>query len=77
MLYIGLYKENMTKIHLSETARPRTLIFDKVSHLVDLYQVGLNSTHATNTLSLYSINLSSSQMFHLKQSHQILYKKTY
>ena len=28
MFYIGLYRENVKKIFLSETTRPRALIFD-------------------------------------------------
>ena len=49
MLYMGLSKENMTNIHLCETARPMTLKFDLAQHLVVLYQVGLNSTPVTRT----------------------------
>ena len=41
-LYIGLYRENYEKIFLSETIRPRALIFGMKHHLVDLYQVNLN-----------------------------------
>ena len=39
MFYKGLYRENHEKIFLSETARPRALIFGMKHHLVDLYQV--------------------------------------
>ena len=37
MFYIGVYRENLKKI-LSETTRPRALIFGKQHHLVGLYQ---------------------------------------
>ena len=37
-VYIGLFRENMKKIFLLETIRPRALIFGMRSHLVDLYQ---------------------------------------
>ena len=43
MFYIGLYRENMKKIFLSETIRPRLLIFGIKHHLVDLYQVYSNN----------------------------------
>ena len=39
MFYIGLYREKHGKIILSETIRPRALIFGMYHHLVDLYQV--------------------------------------
>ena len=39
--YIGLYRENMKKIFLLETIRPRALIFGMRYHLVDLYHVCL------------------------------------
>ena len=42
MFYIGLYREQHEKIFLSETTRPRALIFGMYYHLVDLYQVYLN-----------------------------------
>ena len=39
-IYIGLYiGKNIEKIFLSETIRPRALIFGMKHHLVDLYQV--------------------------------------
>ena len=38
----GLYSEKCEKIFLSETTRPRVLIFGMKHHLVDLYQVCLN-----------------------------------
>ena len=34
-LYIGLNRENHEKIFLSETTRPRTMIFGMLHHLVD------------------------------------------
>ena len=37
MYFIGLYRES-TKIFLSETIKPKTLIFDMSHDLVDLYQ---------------------------------------
>ena len=42
MFYIGLYREQHEKIFLSETTRPRALIFGMKYHLVDLYQVCSN-----------------------------------
>ena len=42
MFYIGLYRENMKKIFLCETTRPRALIFVMKHHLVNLYQVCSN-----------------------------------
>ena len=45
MFYIGLYRENVEKIFLSETTRPRALIFGMYHHLVDLYQVCSNNSH--------------------------------
>ena len=43
-VYIGLYiyREKHEKIFLSETIRPRALIFGMLHHLVDLNQVGSN-----------------------------------
>ena len=37
MCYIGLYREQLEKIFLSETTRPRALVFGMEYHLVDLY----------------------------------------
>ena len=49
MFYIGLYRKQHEKIFLSETTRPRALIFGRKHHLVDLYQVCSNySTGAKN-----------------------------
>ena len=42
--YIGLYMEKNEKIFLSETTRPKALVFGMKHHLVDLYQVCLNKT---------------------------------
>ena len=42
MLYIDQYREKHEKIFLSETTRPRALIFGMKHHLVDLYQVCSN-----------------------------------
>ena len=42
MFYIGLYREQHEKIFLSETTKPRALIFGMQHHLVDLYQVCSN-----------------------------------
>ena len=42
MFYIGLYREQHEKIFLSETTRPRALIFGMQYHVVDLYQVCSN-----------------------------------
>ena len=39
MFYIGFYREKHEKIFLSETTRPRALVFGMKHHLVDLYQV--------------------------------------
>ena len=36
MFYIGLYREKHENIFLSETIRPRALIFGMKHHLVDL-----------------------------------------
>ena len=44
MLYIGLYRENHEKIFLSETTRPRALIFGMKHYLVDLQKVCSNYT---------------------------------
>ena len=42
MFYIGLYRENMNKIFLSETTRHIALIFGMYHNLVDFYQVCSN-----------------------------------
>ena len=42
MFYIGLHREQHKKIVLSETTRPRALIFGLKYHLVDLYLVCSN-----------------------------------
>ena len=44
MFYIGFNREKHEKIFLSETTRPRALIFGMKHHLVDLYQVCSNKT---------------------------------
>ena len=44
MLYIDFYMEKHEKIFLSETTRPRALIFGMKHHLVDFYQVCSNYT---------------------------------
>ena len=44
MFHIGLYGDNVEKTSLSETTRPRALIFGLSHHLVDLYQVCSNNT---------------------------------
>ena len=44
MLYIGLNREKHEKIFLSETIRPRALIFGMMHYLVVFYQVCLNYT---------------------------------
>ena len=43
MFYIGLYREKHEKIFLSETRKPRLLIFVMWHHLMDLYQVCSNN----------------------------------
>ena len=43
MVYIGLYKENMQKIFLSETTKARALLFGSKHHLVSLYKVCSNN----------------------------------
>ena len=42
MFNMGLYRERHEKIFLSETIRPRVLIFGMKHHLVDLYQLCSN-----------------------------------
>ena len=42
MFYIDLYRENMKKIFLPLTTRPRVLIFGMMRLLVDLYRVCSN-----------------------------------
>ena len=42
MFYIGLYRKKHGKIFLSETMRPRALVFGMQLHLVDIYQVCSN-----------------------------------
>ena len=42
MFYIGLYRENVKKIFLSETTRPRALIFGRWHHIMELLQVCSN-----------------------------------
>ena len=42
--YIGIYGEKYEKIFLSETKRPRALIFGMKHHLVDLCQVCSSET---------------------------------
>ena len=44
MFYIGLNREKHEKIFLTETTRPRVLIFGMKHHLVDFYQVCSNHT---------------------------------
>ena len=44
-LYIGLYREKHKTIFLSETTRPRALIFNMKHHIVKLYQVCSNYIH--------------------------------
>ena len=48
MFYIGLYRENKKKIFLSETRRPRLLIFVMKHQHVDLYQVCSNNFPGVN-----------------------------
>ena len=43
MFYIGLYRENVKKIFVSETTEPRALILGIKHHQVDLYQVCSNN----------------------------------
>ena len=45
MFYIGLYREKYEKIFLSETTRPRVMIFGMKHHLVNLNQVCSNYIH--------------------------------
>ena len=45
MICIGLYRENVKKIFLSETTRSKALIFGMEQHLVDLYQVCSDYSH--------------------------------
>ena len=45
MLYIGLYREKYKKIFLSETTRPRAMIFVMKHYLVVFYPVCSNYTH--------------------------------
>ena len=47
MFYIGLYRENMIKIFLSETTRTKALIFGLCHHLVDHFQVCSNYAPGT------------------------------
>ena len=42
--YLGFYREKHEKIILSETTRPKALIFGMKHNLVDLYQVCSNYT---------------------------------
>ena len=42
MFYIGLYRENIKKIFLSEFTMPKALIFGMKHYLVNLYQVFSN-----------------------------------
>ena len=42
MFYMVLYREKHDHIFLSETTRPRALIFDMKHHLVNLYQICSN-----------------------------------
>ena len=42
--YISFYREKHEKTFLSETIKPRALIFGMKHHLVDLYQVSSNWT---------------------------------
>ena len=42
MFYIVLYREKHEKIFLSETKRPRALIFGMKHHIVNIYQVCSN-----------------------------------
>ena len=42
MFYIGLYRENVKKLFLSETTGPKALISGMYYHLVDLYQICSN-----------------------------------
>ena len=49
MFYIGLYRDNMKKIFLSETTRHRVLIFGMYHHQVDLYEVCSNNAPGVKT----------------------------
>ena len=61
MFYIGLYRENVKKIFLSETTRPRALIFGILHYQKDLYQVcsnnapGVKNVPAAGSNVLYRI----------------------
>ena len=44
VLHIGFYREQHEKIFLSETIRPRALIFGMMHYLVVFYQVCSNYT---------------------------------
>ena len=57
MLYIGLYREKHETIFLSETTRPRALIFSKNHHLVNLYQVCSNYAQGAKRGHMFYIGL--------------------
>ena len=52
MLYIGLNRERHAKIFLSETIRPRAMIFGMTHHLVD-YAPGAKNGSAPGSLILH------------------------
>ena len=58
MFYLGLYGGKCEKNFLSETTRPRTLIFGIQHHLVDLYQVCSNYTPGAKNGPAPSNNLT-------------------
>ena len=56
MLYIGLYREKHEKIFLSETIRPRALIFGMMHYLVVFYQVCSNYSPEAKIGSTSGVN---------------------
>ena len=60
-VFINLYRENMKNFYLSETTRPRALIFGMKHHLVDFYQVCSNDVwpRCRGHIGLYKINFFS------------------
>ena len=67
---MGFYREKHEKIFLSETTRPRALIFGMKHYLVDLYQVCSNYTPGAKNGSMLYIG------FYRKKPEKIFSSKT-
>ena len=74
MFYIGLYGENMKLLtFLSETTRPRALIFGMEHHLVDLYQVCSNYAPGAKSGHMFYIGLYRNNMKQPSRSRALIF----